>query len=88
MDGRVIVWAHGRDSALSCTFLEEAGFECVSCSTLADVELKIAEGAALLVVAGELLSAESITGLRAFLDRQPPWSDLPLRTGRPGSPGV
>jgi hypothetical protein len=78
MHGRVLIWAHGRDGALTCGFLEQAGFECHACQSLNDLEQEVNKGAGLLVIAGELLTADAIVELQHSLGKQPPWSDLPI----------
>lgn len=78
MEERVLVWAHGRDGSLTCTFLEEAGFESHACAGWDELNAETEAGVGMIVVAGELLSPDIIANMEHLLRLQPPWSDLPL----------
>ncbi|HWN82640.1 MAG TPA: ATP-binding protein, partial [Candidatus Udaeobacter sp.] len=74
-----------RDAVLACNILERAGVNCVTCDTLDRVcdELPAGAGALLLV---EEAVGESRSRLTAWLEQQPPWSDLPILVlARPGA---
>ncbi len=77
-EGRVVVWAPGRDARLTCDVLLERGFACVLARAWSDVLLSLQTGAGALLVAGELLTSEVVSSLERHLEAQPPWSDLPI----------
>jgi hypothetical protein len=78
MDERVLVWAPLCDGRLTCSFLTEEGFTCVHCQSWEALQAELRDGVAVLVIAGELLSANVLANLRELIASQPPWSDLPL----------
>ncbi len=88
MDERVLVWALGRDGPLTRGFLAEAGFDCRACASWDELRAETEAGAGALVLAGELLSAEAVAALRALLEQQAPWSDLPLVIVAGGGPAA
>ncbi len=76
---RVLILAPaGRDAALACQVLADAG---IACTTSADGEglwREITAGAGAAILAEEALSGWMVNGLLALLADQDPWSDLPL----------
>ncbi len=58
--------------------LERAGVQVQNCTTLAALADELAHGAGALVLAEEALAEPAATGLTQALQRQPPWSDLPV----------
>src|SRR5579883_2737224 len=68
----------GRDARLIADELARHGFAAHTCGTLEALCAEIDAGAGAAVVAEEALPPAGLTGLIAALDRQPPWSDLPL----------
>jgi len=75
---RVLVWASGRDGALTARFLGEAGFEALATAECAECCRELVRGAGVLIVAEELLSDPNSGSLRALLNDQPAWSDIPV----------
>ncbi|HYC61596.1 MAG TPA: ATP-binding protein [Thermoanaerobaculia bacterium] len=74
----VVVAPTGRDAALTADFLLDAGFAVDTAGSTEELAREIECGAAAALVASEALDDGGITVLREVLDRQPPWSDLPL----------
>lgn len=81
----LIVAPVGRDGKLIGSFLNACGYSVESFSSIAEVNL--AEGADVcgLILTDEALTGEGFNALRAIIDGQPEWSDLPviLLTGGP-----
>jgi signal transduction histidine kinase/ActR/RegA family two-component response regulator len=76
---RILVLAPtGRDAALAVTALEQAGFACESCRDMDELCQTIEEGAGAVMITEEALTTPSMQCLAEVLDRQAPWSDLPL----------
>jgi len=76
---RVLVLAPtGRDAVLACTFLIRAGVRARTCRDMDSLcrELQTPTGAAL--ISEEAFADGAIEQLARVLDRQPPWSDLPV----------
>jgi signal transduction histidine kinase/CheY-like chemotaxis protein len=79
LDQRVLVLAPtGRDAALTCSFLEKAGLTARACSDIPAVCEALAGGAAVLMLAEEVLVPAAIQRLSSLLEEQEPWSDLPI----------
>ncbi len=78
----------GRDADLSCRMLRQAGLDCIACRSFDELMDRIAADAGPVVIAAEAITAEAAERLRARLDAQPKWSDLPviIFTGRGGLP--
>ena len=74
----LIVAPLGRDAELMCTHLEAAGMTCTICKGLDDVCVHLGEGAGALLVTEEALLPEHVARLERALDKQPPWSDIPI----------
>jgi signal transduction histidine kinase len=68
----------GRDAAMICQFLAQAGVSTKSCSTVEDVCAQIEEDTGAVFISDESLTAGNISALVAVLNAQPPWSDLPV----------
>ena len=76
---RVLVCAgFPRDAELTRECLVESGIECAVCDTDDEMFDALSAGAGAVVLAQERLGAALIERLRAHLDKQPAWSDLPL----------
>jgi PAS domain S-box-containing protein len=86
---RVLVLApNGRDAPLTVMLLREAGFAAHICAHLGNLNDELRNGAGLAIVADEALQNAELRPLIAFLEAQPPWSDIPiiLLTHRGGGP--
>jgi signal transduction histidine kinase/ActR/RegA family two-component response regulator len=78
-DDRVLILAAtSRDAVLTRDILAAAGIRGEVCSGFLDLQRRVREGAAAIVVAEEAVTMAHNTALRGFLSRQPPWSDLPV----------
>jgi signal transduction histidine kinase/ActR/RegA family two-component response regulator len=76
---RVLILAPiGRDAALSCVMLREAGFDATVCGTMEDLSGLVSDEAGALLVAEEALTPDPLKLLVDTLDHQPAWSDIPL----------
>jgi signal transduction histidine kinase/ActR/RegA family two-component response regulator len=74
----LIVAPLGRDAELMCEHLQAAGMDCTICKGLDDVCVQLADGAGALLVTEEALVPEQTARLERALDKQPPWSDIPI----------
>jgi len=68
----------GRDAALVCRMLENAGIATQPCFNLQELEENIALGVGVILLAEEALIKETFEYLIESFDRQPVWSDLPI----------
>jgi signal transduction histidine kinase/DNA-binding response OmpR family regulator len=76
---RVLVLAPtSKDASLTQGMLERAGVPCLCCPDLSRGCSELEIGAGTLLLAEELVSEDSMHLLTAWLNRQPPWSDLPV----------
>lgn len=88
LEMRVLVLAPiGRDAALLANTLTAVQIDCAISADAAALLHMLAEGAGSVIVAEEALTPALGPALRAWLDAQPPWSDIPLlvltSSGRP-----
>lgn len=67
-----------RDAELAQAIFDRANIECVCCDTLRAACRALEDGAAVLLIAEELVAPESATLLTRWVAAQPPWSDLPI----------
>ncbi len=67
-----------RDGELATAMLAEAGIASHLCPSLADLCGEIAGPVGAIFLPEETLVNGGVDALRACLDRQPPWSDLPI----------
>jgi signal transduction histidine kinase/ActR/RegA family two-component response regulator len=75
---RVIVLAPtGKDGALTCTLLTNAGIHCTAVTTIEDLVTEAERGAGVLLVAEETISNGGPKLIKLLTD-QPQWSDLPV----------
>jgi signal transduction histidine kinase/CheY-like chemotaxis protein len=76
---RILILAPtGRDAALACQILSQAGLSCLCCPDQTDLFREIAEGVGAAILAEEALQPWTIHTLIEVLGKQGPWSDLPL----------
>jgi two-component system, sensor histidine kinase len=78
LEQRAVVWARGRDSALTCDFLCQHGHDAVAYNTGEDIARELEVGAGVLIVAAELLDNPESGTLRTWIAQQAPWSDIPV----------
>jgi signal transduction histidine kinase/ActR/RegA family two-component response regulator len=67
-----------RDAELSSALLERAGIQCRCCASLDEIHGELDAGAGALLLPEEAIEGERNATLLQWLQRQPPWSDLPL----------
>ncbi len=70
--------ATAKDALMTRAVLERADVQVQTCSTLAELVDELARGVGALVLAEEALADPAAAGLAYVLQRQPPWSDLPV----------
>jgi len=76
---RALVLApQGRDAAVACAMLEEAGMRGQICSGLAELVRELAAGAGFALVTEEALREAGIGPLAEWIAKQPEWSDFPF----------
>jgi signal transduction histidine kinase len=74
----IILAPIGRDGPLAAQILKEAGFPADICTSLLTLVEELEKGAGLAIIADEAVRSADLRPLASFLERQPPWSDLPL----------
>jgi PAS domain S-box-containing protein len=74
----IILAPTGRDNQIALMILKEGGSPAMSVTDLPSLCAQLKKGAGLAVIADEALQTSDITPLVSFLERQPPWSDLPI----------
>ena len=79
LEERVLVFAlFGGDAALTRDVLASADIATLVCDDVASLAVEIERGAAAVIVTEEALAPAVLAPLIATLERQPPWSDLPI----------
>src|SRR5688572_33300368 len=80
VEERILVLAPtGRDGELTSDILRRHGLLACACDTMTSLCNGIERGAAAAIIAEEaLLRPQAIEALHGVLERQPPWSDLPI----------
>jgi signal transduction histidine kinase len=73
-----IVTPNKVDADLARSFLRDGGIQSRSCRDLVELGECLGEGAGCVVIVEEALIDEDLAALRAALDAEPPWSDIPL----------
>jgi signal transduction histidine kinase/ActR/RegA family two-component response regulator len=75
----LVIAPSGKDAALISSALARASIASEVCRTAVDLAQEAARGAGALMLAEEALGdTASVQALQALIDRQPPWSDLPV----------
>lgn len=84
----LIVAPVGRDGKLIGSFLHACGYAFESRDSIDEIELSDGSQISGLVLTDEALARDGFSALRALIDGQPAWSDLPviLLTSGPGEP--
>ena len=78
-DHHVLIFAPiGRDGPTSAELLRTANLQTIICSDLTDLLSEMDRGVGAVFLAEEGLFAKDTGPLTAWVDRQPPWSDLPF----------
>jgi signal transduction histidine kinase/CheY-like chemotaxis protein len=74
----LMVTPTGKDAAVACEVLEKARIPCKVCLNLKELCKNEQDSAGALLLAEEALSFEDIPMLADWLEKQPPWSDIPI----------
>ncbi|HEX9963961.1 MAG TPA: ATP-binding protein [Allosphingosinicella sp.] len=76
----------GRDAAVACGMLREAGIGATTCADLSCLTVELGLGAGFVLLTEEALMRSDLRALRAWIEAQSEWSDLPfvLLTSRGG----
>lgn len=74
----LIVAPVGRDGKLISSFLTACGYSFESFSSIAAVDGAEGDDVCGLILTDEALTRDGFSALRAIIDRQPDWSDLPV----------
>ena len=76
---RVLVLAPtGRDGAATVEVLRRGGYAAHACADIGALITSFDEGVGIVLVAEEGLLTQAVEALVAWVERQPPWSDLPF----------
>jgi signal transduction histidine kinase len=88
---RILILAPtGNDAQVTAKFLKSSGHQVHVCRDMDEVCREAESHEDVLLLAEETLNAASVQSLSAMLDRQPPWSDIPITiitSGGEASPG-
>jgi signal transduction histidine kinase/CheY-like chemotaxis protein len=68
----------GRDATVAAAMLSEQGIGSTVCQDLAELVGRLDEGVGFVLLTEEALVGGDLRGLKAWLDGQPEWSDLPF----------
>ena len=74
----IILAPKGRDSQIALMILQEAGFPALVAHNLLELNEELTLGAGMAIIADEALRGGDISSLVETLERQPPWSDIPI----------
>ena len=78
-DKRILLVAPtARDGEITRSLLAKAGLTCVACENLNHLVKELHVGAGAILLTEEALTGEGINELLTTVDKQPPWSDLPV----------
>jgi PAS domain S-box-containing protein len=70
--------ANVKDGEITRSLLAREGLTCVVCQNLRDLTKEVDAGVSAIVLTEEAFGAESLDELLAKLEKQPPWSDIPV----------
>lgn len=78
-DHRVLIFAPiGRDGAASAELFRNSNLDAISCRSLPELVSEMTSGVGTVFLAEEGLFGRDTTPLAQWIERQPPWSDLPF----------
>lgn len=78
-DRHILVYAPiGRDGAASTELFRSSNLEAVNCRSLPELVSEMGAGVGAVFLAEEGLFGKDMTALAEWVERQPPWSDLPF----------
>jgi signal transduction histidine kinase/CheY-like chemotaxis protein len=76
---RILILAPiGRDAVATASLLHDSGLSCLVCSDFHELERALEEGAGTVLVTEEAFARFPYSNLLSWVDRQPPWSDIPV----------
>ena len=79
LERRILVHAPtSKDSALTCKVLVEQGIACTICDSLASLAQEMERGVGAVLLGEEVLARDDVSSIVDVVNRQPPWSDLPV----------
>jgi len=79
LERRILVYAPtSKDAQLTCKVLAEAGVNCVACDTLSALIHEMVRGVGAVLLAEEVFVRDDVRQIVELVERQPPWSDLPV----------
>ena len=83
----LVLTPSGRDGAIATAILAEAGCPAILCRDIEDLVIRMGEGAGMAIVVEDVLRSADLSGLSAWIQNQPSWSDFPflILTQRGGS---
>jgi len=84
----LILTPHGRDSVVAASLLREGGMTSAVCADIAQLSAGMRSDPGAVLVVEESLRNADLAEIYAWLESQPPWSDLPfvVLTARGGGP--
>src|ERR1700751_2231715 len=74
----LLVAPTSRDGEITRSFLAKAGLTCVVCENLNHLVKELHVGAGAVLLTEEAIAGKGIDELLTAVDKQPPWSDLPV----------
>jgi signal transduction histidine kinase/ActR/RegA family two-component response regulator len=74
----LILAPRGRDAAIACAILREAGIQCDVCPDLEALVEEIQRGANVAIVTEETIRSSDVRQLTEWAERQHAWSDFPF----------
>ena len=78
-DQNVLVFAPiGRDGPATAELLRGSSLQAINCRSLPELVSEIAAGAGAVFLAEEALFGKDTSSLAQWIEKQPPWSDLPF----------
>jgi signal transduction histidine kinase/ActR/RegA family two-component response regulator len=78
-EARVVVYAPiGRDGPACAALLHRSGLDVEVCANMEKVLASVAQGVSAVCVTEEALFGAHLEAMAGWVDRQPPWSDLPF----------
>jgi signal transduction histidine kinase/ActR/RegA family two-component response regulator len=79
LNERILILAPtGRDAELACAALRNAGLAAEICPSIEALCAEVERGVGAAILTEEALNAAAMRCVREALEKQPPWSDLPL----------
>ncbi|MEA2464103.1 MAG: hypothetical protein QOJ98_1850 [Acidobacteriota bacterium] len=79
LNERILILAPtGRDAELACAALRNAGLQAEICPTVEALCSEMERGVGAAILTEEALNAAAMRCVREALEKQPPWSDVPL----------